>query len=103
MSPIAMKASTCMPLGTLDGTAKVTLLQLTPPSWVTSTIAEPPFDPLCPKVCGMSAEPATKQSSSLGQAMSDRDGCGAFVGNASGTHVKPPSLEAAMSLTVVVL
>jgi hypothetical protein len=32
-----------------------------------------------------------------------RDGCGAFVGNASGTHVKPPSLEAAMSLTVVVL
>ncbi len=35
--------------------------------------------------------------------MSDRNGCGAFAGSASGTQVRPPSLEAAMSLTVVML
>lgn len=57
MLPMVMKVSLCTPRGSCDGAGKVTRVQLRPPSWVMSTIAEDALNELA-KCCGTFSSPA---------------------------------------------
>jgi hypothetical protein len=86
-----------------EGTAKLTLFHVAPSLRVMSTMAEPPLTAPEANFCGTATEPVAMQFSLLAHTMSERDGCGADDGRASGTHERPPSLVSAMSLTIAVL